>query len=262
MKRSSSILATFATSIIFAFAAMTTGCAVSSEPEATIDSAEEALINETGPMAIPAQGEMRLERAGDGEAFSLAAPGGAWKETAPGVFESEEGQGASRIVVGIEGHKWAIERAEKDLAALYEKSAGHAGGDPDGAVMEAIQQGEEHLESLKETAEGIASATAPAPQALSCNIAFYTGPSSPIVGTYGAAALTQVACSGGCQFFTISAQACTNYGCTPVNSSSSYVCASPWTFGVTMTGSYGAFCSSATSISPPGISQSWSGSCG
>jgi hypothetical protein len=260
MKRSYSIFSVpFISAFVIACSAVTTGCTASTDPEATTDSAEEALINESGPMSVPAQGEVRIERAG--EAFSLV-PGAALKETAPGVWESEGDDGASRIVVGVEGHQWAIEQAEKDLADLVDRSAQRADSDPDSVLMDAIQQSEAHLKNLKDAAQGIAAAQGTTPQAVSCNIGFYTGPSSPVVGTYGAAALTQVACSGGCQVFTISAQACTNFGCSPVASSSSWVCSSPWTFGVSKGGTYGASCSSATSISPPGITSSWSGYCG
>jgi hypothetical protein len=242
---------------VLACSAMATGCMASSEPDPSTDSAEEAIINESGPLSIPAQGSMLIER--KGEALSIA-PGSTMKETAPGVWENEDG--ASRIVVGVEGHQWAIEQAKKDLAELYERSSAQADDDSEGAVMEAIKQNEAHLKGLEDTAIAMASAVSATPSALSCNISFYTGPSSPFTGTYGAAGLTQVSCSGGCQTFTISAQACTNYGCGPVGTSSNYVCANPWTFGMAKGGSYGASCSAATSISPPGITSSWSGFCG
>jgi hypothetical protein len=253
--------APFVSITMIACGAMATGCIGSEEPESSTDAAEEALINESGPLSIPAQGSMLLQRTNEGESLS-AAPGGSLKETAPGVWENENEDGASRIVVGVEGHTWAIEQAKKDLAELYERSSAQQDADPDAAVMKAIQQNEAHLKNLEETATAMASATANTPSAVSCNISFYTGPSSPITGSYGAAGLTQVSCSGGCQTFTISAQACTNYGCSPVGTSSSLVCASPWTFGMAKGGTYGAACSAASSISPPGITSSWSGTCG
>jgi hypothetical protein len=251
--------ARFISATVLACSVMATGCMASSEPDPSTDIAEEAIINESGPLSIPMQGSMLIERKGEGEAMSIA-PGSTMKETAPGVWENEDG--ASRIVVGVEGHQWAIEEAKKDLAELYERSSAQADNDSEGTMMEVIKQKEAHLKGLEDTAIAIASATGPAPSAVSCNISFYTGPSSPFTGTYGAAGLTQVSCSGGCQTFTISAQACTNYGCGPVGTSSNYVCANPWTFGMAKGGSYGASCFASTSISPPGISQSWSGSCG
>jgi hypothetical protein len=262
MNRSYSIFAArFFSATVLACSAIATGCMASSEPEPSTDSAEEAIINESGPLSGPMQGNMLIERKGEGEALSVA-PGSTMKETAPGVWENETEDGASRIVVGVEGHRWAIEQAKKDLADLYEQSSAQADRENDGAVMEAIKHKEAHLKGLEDTAIAIASATGNAPSAVSCNISFYTGPSSPFTGASGAAGLTQVSCSGGCQTFTISAQACTNYGCSPVGTSSNYVCANPWTFGMAKGGSPGASCYATTSISPPGVSQSWNGSCG
>lgn len=164
------------------------------------------------------------------------------------------------MIIGAEGHKWAIEQAEKELADLHDRSA--LLGDNDPAILDAIDKLQEQLEKLDETVQNIAAPPVGTPQALSCNIGFYTGPSSPISGYYGASALAQVSCSGGCQTFTLAAQACTNYGCSPVYSASRFVCSTPWTYGVSRSGSNGASCSSAASVSPPGIMSSWNGFCG
>ncbi|MDI3287810.1 hypothetical protein [Polyangium sp. 15x6] len=227
------------------------GCVASSEPEEAIDSATEALIDESGARSIPGQNEMQLERTGDSLAL---VPNAAWKELAPGVWENGEQEGAGRIIAGAEGHKWAIEQAEKELSELQ------AQAEEDPAANDAIERLQAQLANLQETAKNIAAA--PASLTVSCNIGFYTGPSSPVSGSYGAAALAQVSCTGGCEMFTISAQACTNFGCSPVYSSSRFVCSTPWTYGVTQSGTYGASCSSAASVSPPGIMSSWSGFCG
>jgi len=248
----------FVSVALIAGSAFMAGCVASPEPDSTIQGAEEALIDESGPLSIPVQSELRMERTGDGEALSLV-PDAAWRQLAPGVFESAAQEGASRIVVGAEGHKWAIEQAEKDLADLRARSASQADVDP--AASAAIEQLEEQLVKLEQTAQNIAAAPVGTPQALSCDIGFYTGPSSPISGYYGAAALADVACYGGCQTFTISAQACTDYGCSPVYTSSRFVCATPWTYGVARSGTYGASCSSAASVSSVGTA-SWSGGCG
>ncbi|MRG98057.1 hypothetical protein [Polyangium spumosum] len=223
------------------------------------DNVQESLIDESEALAIPTGSEMRLERTGEGEALSLV-PNAAWKELAPGVFENGAEDGGNRIVVGAEGHEWAIEQAEKELSELQARSAAQVEEDP--AVDDAIEQLQAQLANLQETAKSIAAAPVDTNLTLSCNIGFYTGPSSAVSGYYGAAALAQVACTGGCQTFTIAAQACTNFGCSPVYSSSRFVCSTPWTYGVTMSGSYGASCSSAASVSPPGIMSSWSGFCG
>jgi hypothetical protein len=262
MNRFYSIFAApFISTTVIALSALATGCMAAGEPDPATGSAEEAIINETGELSIPAQGGMLLERTGEGDALSPAR-GAAMKEIAPGVWESESGDGASRIVAGAEGHQWAIEQAKRDLEGLYERSGAQGDSEADPAVMDAIKQNEAHLKTLEDAAIAMASATGNAPSAVSCDISFYTGPSSPITGAYGAAGLTQVACYGGCQSFTISAQACTNYGCGPVGTSSKFVCSTPWTFGMAKGGTYGASCSAATSISPPGLTASWSGPCG
>ncbi|MDI1479270.1 hypothetical protein [Polyangium sp. y55x31] len=231
------------------------GCMASSEPDEAIDSATEALVDESGALSLPERNEMQLERAGDSLAL---VPNAAWKELAPGVWESGEREGENRIIAGAEGHAWAIERAEKELSDLQARRASQAEEEP--AVNDAIERLQEQLANLQETAKNIAAA--PASLTVSCDIGFYTGPSSSVSGYYGAAALAQVSCTGGCETFTVSAQACTNFGCSPVYSSSRVVCSTPWTYGVTKSGTYGASCSSAASVSPPGIMSSWSGFCG
>ncbi|MDC0746714.1 hypothetical protein [Polyangium mundeleinium] len=245
----------FVSAALMAGSAVMAGCMASPEPEGV----EEALIDESGAMGIPAQSEMKLERRGEGESLSLV-PNAAWKELAPGVWENGEQEGANRIVVGAEGHKWAIEQAEKELSELQARSASQAEEEP--AVNDAIAQRKAQLANLQETAKNIAAAPGSANLTVSCDIGFYTGPSSSVSGYSGAAALAQVSCIGGCETFTISAQACTNFGCSPVYASSRVVCSTPWTYGVTKSGTYGASCSSAASVSPPGIMSSWSGSCG
>lgn len=255
MKNSRSIVVVPFVSVALALMA---GCVASQEPDSTIDTAKEVLVDENGAMPILAQSEIQLERTAEGETLALA-PNAAWKELAPGVFENDAEEGANRIVIGAEGHKWAIEQAETELSNLREQSELQT--DDDQATIEAMKQIEVQIANLQKTAQNIA-ATPGTPQAISCNIGFYTGPSSPIAGYYGAAALAQVSCTGGCQTFTVSTQACTNFGCTPVYASSRFVCSTPWTYGVSKSGSYGASCSSAASVSPPGIMSSWNGFCG
>ncbi len=252
MKNSRSI---FAVPSVFVAVALMAGCMGSPEPESNIDSVEEALIDDNGAMPVDMQSEIQVTRQTDDEALAMV-PNADWKEIAPGVFEGGAEEGASRIVVGVEGHKWAIDQAEKEIVNLREQSGAQADQDP--AVMEAMKQ----LAGLKNTAQNIAAPPVGTPQAVSCNIGFYTGPSSSITGYYGASALAQVSCSSGCQTFSISTKACTNFGCTPVYSSSRFVCATPWTYGVSRSGSYGASCSSSATVSPPGITSSWNGFCG
>lgn len=234
------------------------GCAPVDEVEPATIEVEEALVDETTTVSIPAQGEVRFERAGDSDALSLV-PNAAWREVAPGVFENEAEEGGSRILMGAEGHQWAIDQAEKELADLDARRASNGQDEP--GILDAIEKVTEQLANLRETAQNI-KAPGGTPQAISCNIGFYNGPSSSISGFYGASALVQFSCSGGCQTFSASTQACTNFGCTPVYSSSRTVCSTPWTFGVSKSGSYGANCSSFSQTSPPVINRSWYGFCG
>lgn len=234
------------------------GCASENEADIVSNDAVDAIVDDNDALAIPAQDEVRLERTGDSDALALV-PNASWREVAPGVFENEAQEGGNRIIVGAEGHKWAIAQAEKELDELTDQLAVKEQDDP--VLLGKIDKVNEQLANLRDTAHNIA-APVGTPQAISCNISFYTGPSSPISGYYGASALAQVSCSGGCQTFTIAAQACTNFGCTPVYSSSRYICSTAWTYGVSRSGTYGASCSSAASISPPGITSSWNGFCG
>ena len=126
MNNSSSMFASaLALSALFTLSGVMAGCIGSEEPDEATASAEEAIINESGAMSIPAQSEIRLASAGDGSPLALTLDAG-WRQLAPGVWESEAGEGAGRIVVGAEGHTWAIERAEKDLSGLYELGAAQA----------------------------------------------------------------------------------------------------------------------------------------
>lgn len=60
--------------------------------------------------------------------------------------------GTGSIIIGAEGHRSAIERAEKDLAALY----GRVALQPGDAVSHAIEQKEAHLAKLRNAAQAIA----------------------------------------------------------------------------------------------------------
>jgi len=73
---------------------------------------------------------------------------------------------------------------------------------------------------------------------LSCNVGLYAGPSGPVSGIPGAAALAQSSCTGGCASITVRSQACCNGACTPLSiSTNNAVCSTPWTAGVIRQGS-------------------------
>lgn len=226
---------------------LATGCMDAPASEPTADGAEVVLIDERGAVSLPVQGEVRLARTSEGERFSIASPG--WSETAPGIWKSAAQGGAGGIIVGAEGHRSAIEQAEKELAALYDRAARQQ----DDAVTRAIEQKEAHLDNLKDAARAVGTTQDDTALAATCNIGFLNGPSSPYMGFIGAFGAAQVSCTGGCQWFTIEAEACTNFGCTGVYVASNYVCSTPWTYGVATSGSYGASCYGAARVTPPGI---------
>ncbi len=183
------------------------GCTSVDEAEPATIEVEEALVDEAGELSIPTESGVQFERKGDSDSLSLV-PNAAWRELAPGVFENDAEEGGSRIIVGAEGHQWAIEQTEKELADLNARSASTEQDEP--GILEAIEKLNKQLVNLRETAQNIA-APGGTPQAISCNIGFYNGPSSSISGFYGASALVQFSCSGGCQTFSASTQACTNF---------------------------------------------------
>lgn len=124
------------------------------------------------------------------------------------------------------------------------------------SVWKSPSLGETRLSVSVDKGKGTANAS------LSCSITFANGPSSPFVGFSGAAGAAQVVCSGGCQQFTIAAQACTDYGCSPVYSASNWVCTTPWLFGVARSGTPGVGCYGAATVTPPGATGSSVFPCG
>ena len=265
MSHSNSIVRTsFLSMNLIACGALATGCVASSDLEPTTDTAEAAvsakqvILNEAGSSSIVMQSVVHLERTTKGDALSIASPG--WRETAPGVWESSAQESGGRIVIGVQGHQSAIAQAKKDLAALRDRAALRAGGDP--AIASAIGQQEAQLKNLQDAAQALAQTPGPVTQAVSCNIGFLNGPSSPLTGFFGAVAGTQISCTGGCQTFTVQALACTNFGCSPTVTGSNFVCATPWLFGVAQSGTFGAACAAQTSVTPPGVTATTSLTCG
>ncbi|HEY0483721.1 MAG TPA: hypothetical protein VGD37_39655 [Kofleriaceae bacterium] len=221
-----------------------TGCVDPAEP--ATGSVQHTIISNGGASPVSPLGEVRVT----GDRVSLASAG--WTQTDPGIWTSSSKTGTGSIVIGAEGHQRAIARAETDLAALR---AG--GGSP-----EALQQQEAYLDNLKSAAEAIATQGV-VPFAVSCNIGFVIGPSSPIIpGFIGAFAGAQLVCTGGTQVFTVQAQACTNFGCGPVSTFTPTIGATPQLFGTATAGTAGAACFGIAAVTPPGVSASASGPCG
>ncbi|WP_437323222.1 hypothetical protein [Sorangium sp. So ce381] len=230
-----------------------TGCALSpSVPESDTDSdasGETLVVDEESQSALPGA-ELTIERGAGESGFSLVK-GAGWKSVAQGVWElpSEDGN-AERIVVGEEGHRWLLERADAELDELYaERELGEARDD----LLQRIAAAEEQRAAIERSIH--ASATMSAAAAVSCNIARYTGASSLVTSPpiFGAAALAQIVCSGGCATFTVTSQACCSSGCSSAPAATRTVCATPWTAGTIRAGSGIGFAS--VNVTPPNITQ-------
>jgi hypothetical protein len=242
-----SVSMAFVSSLVFISASM--GCSASSPaPES---SGEAILVNEESQAPLPGV-EMRLERGAGEAAFSLKE-GADWKTVAPGVFELPAGDGKSQhIAVGEAGHRWLVEQAGAELDGLY------AQRNADDGKPELEQQIASAEEKLSTAHEALTQAIGgPAPQAVSCNISLYAGPSSPVFGTAGAAAVAQIVCGGGCVTFTVSSQTCCSGACTPFSAITKTVCATPQLMGTLQSG-FGIG-SALVSVNPSGASLSNSG---
>lgn len=101
------------------------------------------------------------------------------------------------------------------------------------------------------------------PPPVTCNLNFYIGAATPVVGFVGEVALGQLDCVGGTVATTITTQACTNLGCNvPQSVAGSASPGVPFTSGVAVPGAAGAACSGTVIWNPPGSSVSSSNLCG
>jgi len=223
---------------------LATGCMDPVEP--TTSAAEHAIVNRPGLSPVAPLQEVQVT----GDRVSIASAG--WAQAAPGMWTGSSAGGAGTVIVGAEGHRQAIAKAERDLAALRA-----SGGDVDKA-----QQQEAYLAHLQEAADLIS--TGPVvTAAVTCNIGFVIGPSSPLIpGFIGEFAGAQLQCAGGTQVFTVQAQACTNFGCGPVSTFTPTIGATAQLFGTATSGTAGAGCFGQANVSPPGVTGSATNPCG
>ncbi|WP_437313521.1 hypothetical protein [Sorangium sp. So ce385] len=233
-----------------AFLGASTGCAVSSSAPASENDSETFVVNEEGQAALPGAA-LSIERRAGASSFSLAQ-GAGWRSVAPGVWEvpSEAGS-AERIVVGEDGHRWLLEKTEAELKELV---AALDGEEARPGLAEQIAAAEERREAAERSmfeAAGVSSA-----MALSCDIYRYTGASSLVTSppTFGAAALAQIVCTGGCATFTVTSTACCSTGCSSAPAATRTVCSTPWTAGTIRQGS--GIGSASVNVTPPNITQS------
>lgn len=223
------------------------GCAGSSGGAASDDPA--SLTVDTSSMPLIASGtSLKLERAAGATDFTVVDAKG-WKQVDSGIWEHEESGIKQQLAVDAQGNRTLIARAQKELEALYAKR--DAG---DRSVQGRIAQQEESLGNLGMTSQALAAQPVSA-VAVSCNFGLYTGPSSAVTSPplLGAAALGQIVCSGGCAAFTVKTQACCSGSCTPLNTFSNTVCATPWTAGTLRAGS--GFGMATANVTPPNFTQ-------
>jgi hypothetical protein len=188
---------------------------------------------------------MATLRPGEGLRFASEEVARAWTQEAPGVWRHQDSTG--RLIVGGEGHQWAAERLEIELAGLYEQ----------GAPESELAAREAQLAAHKEVA---AQADDKASLAASCDISTYNGPSSPYTGFIGGAALAQISCVNGTVIFTVETQVCTGTsGCGPVSRQTAIPDAFPRIWGTARSG-YGS-CWSYVYLTPSGIFDSYSYTC-
>jgi hypothetical protein len=231
-----------------------TGCAVSSsapETNAAPDmKTETTLVNDDSHATLKGA-EMRIERRAGESAVSLVE-GSDWHVVAPGVWEIPSADGTTqRVAAGEDGHRWLVEQADAELEGLYaQRDAGEVKPELDQKIATAETMRKSAEQSMNSAVAG------PSPQAVSCNISLYTGPSSPVTSPpiAGAAALGQIVCGGGCMTFTVTSQACCNGYCSGLSAFSRTVCGTPWTAGTIVSG-YGLGYASVN-MNPPNITQS------
>jgi hypothetical protein len=228
--------------------AMLAGCAASTDG-AVIDDEASVAIDTTSMPLLAGGPSLKFERAPGATDFTVVNPEG-WKQVEPGIWEHEEAGVKQQVAVGERGNRSLITSAKKDLEVLYEKR-----DSGDLTVQAKIAQQEEILGGLHTTSKALA-APPVGSATVSCSFGMYTGPSSAVTSPplFGAAALGQVVCSGGCGIFTVTTQACCSGVCTPSNAFTSNVCSTVWTAGTVITGS--GFGSASANVSPPYITQS------
>jgi hypothetical protein len=169
-----------------------------------------------------------------------------WQEEAPGVWRHEDG--TRRLIMGQDGHRWVAAQLEDELAALY------AGG----ADESLIETKEAHLaiqrEALDKAGDEIGIEA-------TCDIGLYTGASGPIFGFVGGASLAELSCQNGTVVFTVESQVCTgSTGCGAYSVQTAIPDSTPRLWGSLRSGTGSCFAS--VFVSPPGIGQSSSFTCG
>ncbi len=230
--------------------ALGAGCMDNPDPAQLANTDLPAIVDGDQITALPGQAELRYTRTADGDSIAVTSPG--WTESSPGLWQGPESNSGATMIIGAAGHRAAIAEGERRLAQLEHQAA-------QGADTRAeIEQQSAYLGALKLAEQQIAkqdiarTAEANALPAI-CRFDFYIGPSSPIVGSPGGAALATAVCSQNCQVMTSTSRVCTNIvGCTEVQTQSTLVCGFPVRFGTVAPGTRGFTCAGAATMLPPG----------
>lgn len=208
---------------------------------------DDSLIHDqfTGDDAAVAVQPLATFNAAEGLNFVSPDMAAEWNEEAPGVWRQADGE--QRLIIGAEGHRWAVQQLSGELAEL--RAAG--------ADSSAIAAKEAHLASQR---DALAKSDDISTQA-TCNIALYTGPSSPFTGYTGAAALAQISCQNGTVVFTVETFVCAGTsGCGPVSIQTAIPGPNPGLWGQARSGS--GSCYSDVFVSPANVGRASSYTCG
>lgn len=201
---------------------------------------------------VPA-GMTRIELESNGQPKASAG----WTQSAPGIWQ--QSGSAMRIIVGEQGHRSAIAQAKAEIAALQQRAADHRGGDAaqTGELQRKIDQLATFKASWSDNPD-LPDDPPGNPPPTSCTTSILTGPSSPVSGFSGAAAIATVTCYQGCQTYTFQTQFQTDVGISALRGNTQTVCAgSPWTYGWVYPGSSGVGCAVGYQLTPPATSPSF-----
>lgn len=222
-------------SVILGAAVALTGCFETDDAIEVQFEGDEAPI-ELAPLAI--------YDATSGLQFASEEVAQEWTEEAPGVWR-QRGTG-QQLVMGARGHESAVALLRAELDQLR----------ADGAEDGVIQGKQARLADMRAAADKARDLNQ---TEASCEIGLYNGPSSPITGYVGGAALAELRCFNGSVMFTVNSQVCistygSSYSCTPTHSQTVIVGSTWRTVGTVSSGS--GLCSSWVSVSPSGFNAS------
>ena len=203
---------------------------------------DEELAGIESPVAVE---PLATYNANDGLSFVSPDMAANWHEEAPGVWRRADGE--QRLIIGQEGHRWALAQLDRELAELR-------AADADASLIEAKQAKLAGKRDALAKADGVGTAA-------TCSIGLYTGPSSPFTGLVGGAALAELSCQNGTVIFTVETFVCAGTsGCGSVSRQTAIPTATPALWGQARSGV--GSCYSDVFVTPANVGQSSSYTCG